>query len=232
MKNNRFVIIDIPFNYLRYNNDRLTKEWILTRLDIFFKTALKSFKCQTTQNFIVIIGCEGESMDIINEALQEREPLPNNIRFVEYRQRLALILQIVREYEYFFHVRIDSDNLYRNNFIQKLYDLEIKPDTEALLCQYGYLLDLRNNKLAYMFHTSPSFYALVYKTSDYLLGKRYRPESHRVIINYKVQLLNDYYYIITITGENVQFNESFMKNKKLVEEEDKRKILCDFGLVD
>ncbi len=236
MLKNKFVILNIPFNNLNYNADRLTKEWITTRMDIFFRYTLKSLRCQTNQNFEAFLNCDGESMNTISELLQERNQLPRNIHFVDAKQITPLINQTAKNYEYFYLVRIDSDNLYHKDFVQKLYDLQPKPETEALLCQYGYLFDIKSNKLAYSFHTSPSYYTLIYKTSEYQSGKRYMMTSHKEVIrDFKVELLNDYFYITTITGENVLFAPRHMVSnmvKGLVEEEKKMQILLNFGLSD
>lgn len=231
MLKNKFVIINIPFNNLNYNPDRLTKEWITTRMDIFFQYTLQSLKSQTNQKFEAFINCDGESMNTINEALQEREKLPDNIHFIDAKQSNSLIIEATKDYEYFYLVRIDSDNMYHKDFVQKLYDLQPKPDTEALLCQYGYLFDVKTNQLAYNFHPSPSYYTFIYKTKEYQLKKRYILRSHKeVITEFKVELLNDYYYLTTITGENVLFASRHMGGKKLVEDEKKLQILREFGL--
>ncbi|MFA9464126.1 MAG: glycosyltransferase family A protein [Velocimicrobium sp.] len=236
MVKNKFVIFSIPFNNLNYNADRLTKEWITTRMDIFFRYTLKSLRCQTNQNFEAFLNCDGESMNIIRELLKEREELPCNIHFVDAKQITALINQTVKEYEYFYLVRIDSDNLYHKDFVQILYDSHPKIETEAFLCQCGYLFDIKTNKLAYSFHPSPSYYTLIYKTGEYQSGKRYSMTSHKKIItDFKVELLNDYFYITTITGENVLFTPRHMTGKMVtgfVEEENKMQTLLNFGLAD
>jgi hypothetical protein len=123
--------------------------------------------------------------------------------------------------------------MYHKDFVQKLYDLQPKPDTEALLCQNGYLLNVKTMELVYNFHPSPSYYTFIYKTSDYIQKKRYILTSHKKIItDFEVELLNDYYYITTITGENVLLTPRHMIGKELVDGNRKEKILHDFGLID
>ncbi len=232
MLKKKIVIFNIPFNNMKYNPDRLTKEWIISRMDIFFCYTLRSLRCQTNQNYEAFINCDGESMNIIHEVLMERETLPSNIHFIDFKKNTAFINEAAKDYECFYLVRIDSDNLYHKDFVQKLYDLEPAPETEALLCQHGYLLDTKSNQLAYMFHPSPSYYTFLYKTNEFRFGKRYALKSHtKVISDFKVELLNDYYYITTITGENVLFAPRHMLGKKLVEEGKRKKIFTDFGLI-
>lgn len=232
MLKEKFVIINIPFNNLGYNENRLTKDWITSRMDIFYQFTLKSLMCQTNQNFKAFIHCDEKSMDIIQQALEEREPLPSNIQFIDAKQNTRLIREAVKDYEYLYLVRIDSDNLYHKNFVQVLYDLTPKSDTEALLCQYGYLYDVHANQLAYIFHPSPSYYTFIYKAKDYCAGKRYMFKSHKkVISDFKVELLNDYYYITTITGENVLFAPRHMLGKKVIDDDKIMQIITEFGLV-
>ena len=116
MLKEKIVIINIPFNNLGYNENRLTKEWITSRMDIFFEFTLKSLQCQTNQNFKAFINCDEKSMDIIKETLEEREPLPSNVQFIDAKQSTRLICETVKDYEYLYLVRIDSDNLYHKDF--------------------------------------------------------------------------------------------------------------------
>lgn len=232
MLKDKFIIINIPFNNLGYNENRLTKEWITSRMDIFYKFTLKSLQCQTNQNFKAFINCDEQSMVIIKEALEEREPLPSNVQFIDSKQNTKLICKAIKDYEYLYLVRIDSDNSYHKDFVQILYDLKPNSDTEALLCQYGYLYDVQADQLAYNFHPSPSYYTFIYKAKEYCLGKRYILKSHtKVISDFKVELLNDYYYITTITGENVLFAPRHMLGKKVIDDDKKIQIITEFGLV-
>lgn len=60
--------------------------------------------------------------------------------------------------------------MYHKSYVQKLYDYIPKPETTALLNQWGYLYDSFNDKLFICSAKVTSCYTLIHKTEDYING--------------------------------------------------------------
>lgn len=226
------MIIWITFNTANYTDDRLTKKWIENRLDIFEKYTLQSLINQTNQKFDVYLSCESVTIPIINECLSRRTSLPVNIHFNTISNIHKEIIQDMGNYDYLYHIRLDSDNLYHKDFIQKLYDYKPKDDTQVIISQYGYVYDIRDGSLAPYYQYSPPFYAYIYKKQDFLNGFRYRtPLGHTKIPNYwKYEFVEGYNYMVTLHGNNVLNRRDKLNEKLLIEGEERKKILDEFGI--
>lgn len=228
------MVIYIIFNTHNRTPDRFTKEWIEYRIDIFERYTLQSIKEQTNQDFRVYLCCEKITMPIIHECLAKREPLPDNVRFDTIPNNNKDILKYIEKYDYLYHIRLDSDNLYQKDFIQKLYDYRPKEDTEVIISQNGYVYDTRDACLASYFQKSPPFYAFIYKVQEYKNGFRYNtPGGHRMVIKlWKYELLDGANYMITLHGKNELNNRNLLDEKMLLEKDEKEKVLKEFGILD
>ena len=225
------MIIGIHFNNLKYTDARLTSQWINERLDVFWKYTLQSFKVQTNQNFEVYLHYDIESEDVIQTALQRRERLPDNVHCGDVKSYKEAIVNKVSKSDLFYFIRLDSDNLYHKDYIQKLHDYKPKKETEALMSQYGYLYGEQSGRLAYYYQLSPPFYTLLYKSKEYIRGKRYElPGGHgSVSQRLKCEFLSGNNYLVTLHGHNVSNGEWLMQGKSFVKEK-KEKILQEFGI--
>lgn len=230
--NHKKIVIMIHFNSLKYSEARLTKEWIENRLDIFERFTLKSIKIQTNQDFDVYLQCDKASMSTINECLSAREPLPANVHFENRSVCQKEILKGLDQYEYLYWVRLDSDNLYHKDFIDKLHQYSPKEETEVLISQNGYIYDGCEGTLASYYQPSPPFYAYIYKAENYIKGDRYNtPGGHGSVIKlHQYELIEGNNYIVTLHGKNVS-NDRRLINRELIIEGSKRgTILSEFGL--
>ncbi|PYZ95884.1 hypothetical protein CR205_16020 [Alteribacter lacisalsi] len=199
----RRVIIRIPLNAWAFGGDeRLSREWIANRLSIFNRFTLRSLKNQTNQNFTALVAYDKRSEAIINDEL-EKYDIPDNVVFVSGKEIDPLMDRMVAECEYVLFARIDSDDMYHADVVDELHKKDIREDTEMILNQDGYLYDEGNNQLAYVHFPSPPFYTQVYKSSDFLAGKRFETKSHRDISSFNWELLNsNRNYIVIIHGQN------------------------------
>lgn len=231
---NRFIVIRIPFNNRPYNEKRLTKEWLNDRLDIFNKYTLQGFKKQTNQEFEVVLECDPRSLDTINEIVSEKMELPSNIHFGTLIKNDPRIMKKLEQYAYVYEVRIDSDNIYHPEFIQRLYDYNPKTETEAIICQNGYIYNCHTDCLASIFGESLSFYALLYKIPDYVQGKYYSlMGGHSKVRFLKYEPLPGNNYLITVHGKNVLIDNKFMDKQKgkVIEGKEKESVLRKFGII-
>lgn len=225
---NKKIIINILFNVdpgwkkNPHEFTRLTKEWIDYRIDIFMKYTCESLKKQTNQDFMCFIAYDKLSKDLIKSSLDKYESLPNNIVFTDNIFR-DTILEIKKGCDYVYITRLDSDNMYNRHFVQKLYDVKINEDTKAILAQRGYAYNTTTKEIATYYDESPPFFALVYKSQDYLNGKYHRVEGgHPGIIKLNPILIDGYNFIVVVHELNTlnRFYNGFYE--KLIEDENER----------
>ncbi len=231
---NKIIIVDIPFNckkhpfwsdfekvYEKHHILAQSKEWIDYRIDILIKYTLKSLKKQINQKFYCIVRYEKTSEKLIFDALSKYETLPSNIIFTYEGDNL--IEGYIKDYDYLYHVRIDSDNMYYPEFIQKINDIEYLDGLECILCTNGYMFDESSKRVASMYHKSPSFYTLIYKTKEYMDGYRIRFTSDHggayLLNNIKI---TDYSFMIIVHGNNLANNfDVIMRAFKCTQLDDK-----------
>jgi len=231
---NKKIIIQMPFNAQGFNIEKeLNEEWIKYRLKIFADYTLNSLKAQTNQDFTTIIKCRDVTKDFIITEANKITSIPDNIRFMgfskEYPRRIK---ELIVGYEYYYEIRLDSDDMYRKTFIDFLHKYNHKEGTEVLINQRGYLYDMATKRLVLFGYASPPFYTLVYKVEDYLRGSRYYlKKGHGSAISLKHEILKGYNFIQVIHEHNdsssfEHFREIIGKSK----EKDKKNILMKFGI--
>lgn len=226
------MIIIINFNNIKYSDDRLTSTWIDYRLNIFWKYTLQSFKAQTNQDFQVYLNYDIKSEAIIQDALKKREELPKNIFFRDTKSNKRAIENQIANSDLFYWIRLDSDNLFHKEYIQKLHDYAPKAETEAIVSQYGYLFGVQSDRLSYYYHFSPPFYALIYKSKEFIMGKRYELLGGHgsVAKDLKCEFLQGNNYLVCIHGQNVSYREQLIHEKNFVQDKEKKKIFQEFGI--
>ncbi len=176
---NRTVIITSMFNvkpYIQNGRDRYTKEWINYRIKVFQEFTLRSLKLQTNQDFNFFLCYEDATDELIKSALNKYEPLPSNVHFVMKSKYREDIKEYLKDYEYVYFVRLDSDDAYHKTFIQQLYDYNPKPETVSLINRSGYIYDSINKSIGKCYCKVVTFYTFIYKTQDYLNGKIYNQD--------------------------------------------------------
>lgn len=242
---NKIMIIDIPLNskehpffygfekkYKVANNMAQTKEWISYRIGIFMKYTFKCLIHQTNQNFTCIVRYEKSSEEIITKELSKYQKLPNNIIFTTDGDEF--IKNSIKKYDYLYHIRLDSDNMYSTDFIQILWNMEYSEGLQCILCQNGYIYDNIHNRIATIYHKSPSFYALIYKTEDYLNDKKYIIEDDHIgayKLNHKT--IDSNCFIIIVHGRNLSNRFDSIVNAfncTLLDENEKNNIFKEWSI--
>jgi len=191
---------------------------------------LKSLKAQTNQWFTLLLKCKEETIPFIKK---ETEGLfPDNIQItgvLEYEQKIK---DLIKGYEYLYLARVDSDDLWINNFIDLLHNYTPKPETELLLNQYCYNYDIKQDRLISFFHPSPQSYVLLYKVKEYLEGKRHKlPGGHWAAQTKIHEAIAGYNYMDTVHGTNTSSTfGSFKNQRKEIEGDEKDRVLAEFGV--
>ncbi len=197
--------------YGRNENLRFTEGWIENRMRIFMNFTRKSLEKQTNQDFTALYVYEDSTEELINHALPKYSHLPENIRFIKKTEYNSAIDSLTTGYDELYLTRLDSDDMYANTFIQKLHDYKPKEETEALLCQYGYIYDCINKRLGEYYHYQFTFYTFIYKLNKE--GKKFSSLnitpwdvlvnfSHQKIIDYKYESIPERNFIFNIHTHN------------------------------
>jgi hypothetical protein len=191
------IIIMIPLNISHYyetgteelsfkifgnhlNAEKNDVEWIKNRINIFMNYTLKSLKLQTNQHFKAYVAYNDSTKDLVLEELLKYEPLPSNIKFIEFSLLDSEIRKNIKKSKYFYFVRTDSDDMYHKSYIQKMHDYTPDKYTTALINPYGYLYDSANNKIGKCKARVTSCYTLIFNSKDYLAGKTYNVVTDQI----------------------------------------------------
>ncbi len=179
------IIINSNFNVMnKVKNANLTKtrDWINYRIKIFMKYTLKSLKMQTNQSFTAFILCDDQTVDLIDYIVNKYGKLPENITFIGESKFGTRILDYIKDNDYLYMTRLDSDDLYHKSYVQKLIDFEPKENTRLLISQKGYIYNSVKNTLVKLWYNGcPPFYTLIY-TSDEMAKRVYKygvPSFHQ-----------------------------------------------------
>lgn len=188
----RRVVIEINFNNYGLNPERLTKSWIENRMSIFQRYTLKSLKKQTNQNFLTVCKLAGGCNEIINNVLNQFEPLPNNIKFGTSIETQRLIEAYTQGYDELYIARQDSDDLFHKTYVQQLHNFQHKSSTDILISQDGYMWDTVENSMVPIHFESPQYYTFIYMVKDYMEGKRYvLPGGHGYAIKLPHEIIQN-----------------------------------------
>lgn len=213
MKTSKKIIISMNLNSMSLNDvPRLSKEWLEYRIDIFMKYTYKSLINQTNQNFLAIINYDVKSHDTIKNILSKYKKLQSNIIFTPAKSIIKkegfcennLVNRYIKGYDYLYLVTLDTDNMYHPSFVDKLINLKVNPKTQCVISQRGYVYDTIDNNLGVWISISPSFYTLIYKSSDFLNGVRYEIPSHASAYTLIHEYIKDPTFLVTIHESNAR----------------------------
>ncbi|OIJ10400.1 hypothetical protein BKP37_17825 [Anaerobacillus alkalilacustris] len=228
------IVINIMFNNRNVPKGK-TKKWIEARIKIFQNFTLRSLKNQTSQDFLCILRFDDQTGGIIKNALNKYPELPENIIFSPDTEANKKINNYIEGSDYFYLVRLDSDDMYHKTYIQQLHDYNPKPSTEVLINKGGYIFDINRSLLKETFRKSPPFYTLIYKTGEYKIGHRKKlVGGHPGAIKFKHEIINKKNYVITIHGHNKSSKFSHRNSNEIwnsrenVDNSLKAKILAEF----
>jgi len=196
------IVIEVHFNSIYFSDNIYNQEWIDYRMGLTMDYTVRSFLGQSDQRFNAFIYYMDGTEELIRKALQPYTALPPNIRFVPISERDARVGEAIQGSERAYIARIDSDNMFSRDYVQRLRAFAPKSTTEVIITQHGYLYDCTTHRMATVTYRSPSFFAFLYNTQDYLGGKRYVVRTHNDAIQYKYELLGGRNYVVVIHQSN------------------------------
>lgn len=227
-----FNTFEFDFVFINKNLEpqRLKKEWIDYRMDVFMKHTYKSLRNQTNQSFTAVINYVKSSENLVFEALSKYPKLAENIIFTCEGNKV--IKNLISDYEYLYMVRLDSDDMYHPSFVQQLIDFNDN-SVQCIINQEGYVYDINSDKLGLWYSPSPPFYTLVYNAEEYLNGYRHKIEGgHLGAINLEHKVLQKGNFMVIIHGGNTSTTFSNHKCTKSVinDKSLKKQILNEFNI--
>jgi len=230
---NKKIIIQSGFNVMGTNKvNELNEEWLKYRIMLFKGYCLKSLKAQTNQWFTFLLRCRDETIPFIKKEMGD--VLPENVLIVGVAEFHKRIEELTKGYEYFYLVRVDSDDMYEKNFVDLLHNYSPKPETEILINQYCYNYEIKSGRLASFFYKSPQSYVLIYKPEEYVKGKRYYLKGgHGGAILLKHEFLSGTNYMDTVHKTNscsIFHPPNWDKWEEIEDKEEIKKILSNFGV--
>lgn len=233
------IIIYSNFNTPNYMNSPYLEEssklinvksWIDGRMDIFFNYTLKGFKAQTNQDFTAIYNYTDPSEELVLNAIKERGGLPDNVLFVPRSKYEEVVDELIEGYDQLYLTKLDSDDIYVKTFVQTLHDLKPKDSTEVVICNYGYMYDTLNDRMAKIWHMSASFHAYIYKLSEEtvryysldLSPLEFLDESHFSPLKHVYEYIDGYNFIWNIHSNNSstkfeKYNTTVLKTLEMIE---------------
>ena len=185
------VVIWSPLNTSGYNTDlEKDKKWLDRRCEILNQYVIPSLDMQTDKDFYWFLEVREDTADMIIPQLDFmnvpvivcKRPVVHNWKSgkgVAWERQEADIKKHIKD-KTFYDVRLNSDDLYRKDFVKRLKSIGTKPDTQAIIPKYGYLWYLSHDVVVERDHGSPPFHAFIYNTKEYLKGFRYRTRNGHV----------------------------------------------------
>lgn len=170
MLSEKKLILEVLFNSWGKSPDRLTREWIGYRLNLFINYTLRSLRLQSSQDFICYLTYDPKCEDILLEELGKYPPLPSNVRFVTPIVYKRSVKSEIPGYKYLYRIYLASDDMYHKDFIKFVHDYVPRDDTIALVPQYGYAYDSTQHRLGKLFFWLPAYGAVIIRADDYLKG--------------------------------------------------------------
>ncbi|WP_100400356.1 glycosyltransferase family A protein [Bacillus sp. FJAT-44742] len=216
------ILVSIAFNNWGLQDKeekRLTKEWIDYRMEVFQTFTLKSLKNQTNQDFITFVQYDQRSEELVQDALNQYEELPENIKFVKKSAFNTLVNKEVEGHDYFYLVRIDSDDMYHKDHIEYLHQHDpTNSDTVVITNKVGYIYDAPQDRLATIDLPSPPFYTIIYDANEYLEGKRIKLKGHLSVQELPHEEITDRRYLVIIHQSNTSTSFENAYDKQEIED--------------
>lgn len=204
----RRVVVYIQFNdndidIRRQNPENpLSREWIAYRLKIFNKYTRQSLEAQTNQDFIAVLRIHPESESIVHEELQKYSPLRQNIIFSSSPKEV--IIDYIKNAKELYLCQIDSDDLYRNDYIEQLHRFHCDRKIGGILSKVGFGYREESNILYYTNYGCPHFFTQIFSVEEYMRLYQYFPEIHHLyMIEFPLYITEGFQYLRIEHGKNI-----------------------------
>lgn len=219
--------------YGRNAGVRDNRDWLENRINIFQNFTLKCLKKQTIQDFTAVYAIDDSTEELINDILKQYEPLPSNIMFVKKSEYTNVITSLCEGYDMLYLTRLDSDDMYPQDFVQTLLNYPLKENTQELLCQEGFIYHSPTNELAEYYHQMFTFYTFIYRLNTESVKFSSLPLTpmdflvnfpHGATMDYTYEVIPGRQFIFHIHGTNTDstfgvYDWGFAKVGELIKDE-------------
>ena len=165
------------FSYEREHNE----SWLEKRVEFMMTHTALSLQNQTDQDFEWKIYSREKTYDFIYDKLIQYDMSKLKWDLIEFGDADDEIIRKNNPGDELILVRLNSDDLYHSSFINLIRQFIVKPGTEALVFQKGYMWYQKEKVIVERHFPSPPFYGLIYDYNEFKEGKRYDFPGHNYI---------------------------------------------------
>lgn len=211
--------------------------WIDYRYDYWYRYTKNSIINQTNTNWEYWLIVTDDTIKILGEDRLADIVKDERIKLVHRNNQLAAFKEAQGNYDFYMVLRLDSDDMYRNDVTDEMMSVEVSDD-EGLYryVQYthGYIYKPRNGKLKewWRSHMSPPFFAMIYPKEiwdskiDNSDGELF-DGGHEQVKLHRRKLLDKGRFCVGVHDLNMV--TTIGKRREIIDEEEKKLILKDFG---
>ncbi|MCF7910862.1 hypothetical protein K9L16_04275 [Candidatus Pacearchaeota archaeon] len=234
------VLVWTPLNTSGFDHNlEIDKDWINTRINLMNKYVIPSMNNQTDKNFLWFIEIREDTIDLIAPKLKLNN---NNFKIISrpinkdetckafIRQKKDIDKYIGTRK--FYDVRLNSDDMYINTFIETLKSVKIDKKTQAIIPRKGFMWYILDNIVVKRVQESPPFSTLIYNTEDFLDGfYYYMPTGHCEVKLLSHKIIKDPMWCVIVHDKNNKIYRlgKYTSHKKFIQAS--LETLKDFGYV-
>jgi hypothetical protein len=220
----------VHFVKVRFDKRRIDidQAWLNKRYVFFRDNTLKRLREQTNKDWVLWVNCQDGMQEQIDELIKLLESSPINVVYtfgdgpvpVEVVGVYPFLQEELKQSDYVYVTRIDSDDLYSSDAIQIARD--VKPTVEgrveaSMFCR-GYLYDVNTGRLGVYKSPSTPFHTIMIPTPAFLNPDRYRDEVWSKVGDHSavnrqlpMQTLPDWKFTVLIHGNNFISNFDYAR---------------------
>ena len=188
-------------------SDKITDEWIASRIAFCKAYTLKSLQAQSFKDFSLWFCCDPG----MEEAMEPLRDVPGVFTFGEHYSQASSPKPQASDFIYV--TRVDSDDLYRHDALE-IFSRQPPSQSdgpEALMFQRGYLYDIETKRIGVYFKHSSPFHCVMWPTNMFLDPEQYRShycgDHSKVKGFYRTRMLDPWKICVLTHGGN--YSSSF-----------------------
>lgn len=179
----------------------LSEDWIRRRIAIFNQYTRRSLERQTNKDFLAVLTVQSESMALVKKILEDYPPLPSYIIFTDNKHEV--VTSYVKEADKLYLSMLDSDDMYRPEFIQYLHDYKEAEDETMLVFRKGYIYNAVTDVIDHYEYVMPPFYTQIFTVETYLKSYQYyKIMRHYYMKDFKQTPIEERMFLIVLHNTN------------------------------
>lgn len=214
-------------------------DWVNYRYDYWCRYTKNSILNQTNSNWEYWFIVTNDSIEILGEERLSQILEDDRIKIVRRDDQLSAFKNVQGNYDYYMVLRLDSDDMYHKDVTNEMMSVAVSDDEglyRYIQYTHGYVYKPRNKKLKEWWrdHMTPPFFAMIYPKSvwddkiENMDGELF-DGGHEQVKLHRRNLLAAGKFCVGVHDLNMV--TTIGKRKEIVDEEEKIKILSNFGVI-